>query len=103
MDLLPAIVLRVLHFLYALISLVYSFWRRQTRPTPQPLRSARRRLPKNLALVFVGDRNIPQSVVENTILQSCMNAVEWCRILGIPKLTVYEEHGKDVSNDCPTW
>jgi dehydrodolichyl diphosphate syntase complex subunit NUS1 len=93
MGLLAALTLRVLHFLYALISLIYSFWRRQTRPSPQPLQSSRQRLPKNLALVFVGDANIPQDVVNQTILLSCMNAVEWCRVVGIPKLTIYEEHG----------
>lgn len=93
MDLLAALALRVLHFIYALISLIHSFWCRQTRPSPQSLQSPRQRLPKNLALTFVGDANIPPDVVEQTILQSCMNIVEWCRTLGIPKLTIYEEHG----------
>lgn len=93
MDLLAALVLRVLHFLYALISLIHSFWRHQTRLPPQPLQAPRRRIPENLALVFVGDSNIPRDVLEKTILQSCMNVVEWCRKLGIPKLTIYEEYG----------
>ncbi|KAF9453860.1 hypothetical protein P691DRAFT_562618 [Macrolepiota fuliginosa MF-IS2] len=93
MELLPALVLRILHFLYALISLFHSFWKRQTRPYPQSLESPRRRLPQNLALVFVADINIPTSTVEKTILQSVLNAIEWCRTVGIPKLTLYEEHG----------
>ncbi|KAJ3569774.1 hypothetical protein NP233_g4830 [Leucocoprinus birnbaumii] len=93
MGLLAALVLRVLHFLYALVSLLHSFWCRQTRPSPQPLQASRRRLPKNLALVFVGDPNIPRDILEKTILQSCLNVVEWCRTLGIPKLTIFEEHG----------
>jgi len=98
MGLLTALVLRVLHFCYALLSLVRSLWRRQTRPSPQPLCAPRRRVPENLALVFVGDTNIPRNVVEKTILQSCLNAVEWCRTLGISKLTIYEEHGMDRLN-----
>ncbi|KXN90070.1 Nogo-B receptor [Leucoagaricus sp. SymC.cos] len=93
MDLVAALVLRVLHFLYALVSLFHSFWCRQTRMPPQPLHFPRRRLPKNLALVFVQDVNIPRDVVELTILRSCMNAIEWCQATGIPKLTIYEERG----------
>jgi len=95
MGLLAALILRVLHSCYALFSLVHSFWHRQTRPSPQPLCAPRRRVPENLALVFVGDTNIPRNVIEKTILQSCLNAVEWCRALGISRLTIYEEHGMD--------
>jgi len=95
MGLLAALILRVLHSCYALLSLVHSFWHRQTRPSPQPLCAPRRRVPENLALVFVGDTNIPRNVIEKTILQSCLNAVEWCRALGISRLTIYEEHGMD--------
>ncbi|KAL9716287.1 hypothetical protein Ac2012v2_000733 [Leucoagaricus gongylophorus] len=93
MGLLAALVLRVLHFFYALSLLIHSFWSHQTRPSPQPLCTPRRRVPKNLALVFAGDKNLPRNVLEKTILQSCVNVVEWCQTLGISKLTIYEEHG----------
>lgn len=93
MGLLAALVLRVLHFFYALSLLIHSFWSHQTRPSPQPLCTPRRRVPKNLALVFAGDKNLPRNVLEKTILQSCVNVVEWCQVLGISKLTIYEEHG----------
>ncbi|EKM83917.1 hypothetical protein AGABI1DRAFT_51492 [Agaricus bisporus var. burnettii JB137-S8] len=93
MDLLPALILRVLHFLYALTSLARSFWKRQTRPYPRTLQSPRQKLPKNLAVVFVGDTNISPDIVQRTIFESLLNLVEWCRIVGIPKLIIYEEHG----------
>ena len=99
MGLLAALVLRVLHFFYALSLLIHSFWSHQTRPSPQPLCTPRRRVPKNLALVFAGDKNLPRNVLEKTILQSCVNVVEWCQTLGISKLTIYEEHGIN----CLTW
>lgn len=97
MDLLPALILRVLHFLYALTSLARSFWKRQTRPYPRTLQSPRQKLPKNLAVVFVGDTNISPDIVQRTIFESLLNLVEWCRIVGIPKLIIYEEHGSNAS------
>lgn len=93
MDLLPVLILRVLHFLYALVSLIHSFWKRQTQPHPQSLQTRRRKLPKNLAVIFVVDTNIPSDVVQKTIFESLLNLVEWCRTVGIPKLTIYEQHG----------
>jgi dehydrodolichyl diphosphate syntase complex subunit NUS1 len=103
MDLLPALILRVLHFLYALTSLARSLWRRQTRPYPRSLRSPRQKLPENLAVVFVIDTNIPPDIVRKTLFESLSNLVEWCRIVGIPRLIIYEEHGSNLSPpDHPT-
>jgi dehydrodolichyl diphosphate syntase complex subunit NUS1 len=93
MDLVPALILRVLHFLYALTSLVRSFWRRQTRPCPRSLRFPRQKLPENLAVIFVIDSNIPPDTIRKTLFESLSNLVEWCRIVGIPRLIIYEEHG----------
>lgn len=85
--------LRTLHFLYAAIARIGSFCYHQTCPPPQLLQSARLRLPKNLALVFVSSANVPQDAAEQVMIQSCRNAVEWCGTLGIPKLTIYDRNG----------
>lgn len=85
--------LRAIHFIYAFVIFVYSCWKRLTWTTPLPLTAARRRIPKHLALLLVTDSGDVQEDSEDIIIRSVLNAVAWCRVIGIEKLTVYEEHG----------
>lgn len=82
--------LNTIHYIYSVVILFCLFWRRLSWTAPHPLRTARSRLPKHLAVVFVID---PKIQFEACIVQSVTNLVEWCRTAGIEKLTIYEEHG----------
>lgn len=93
MHLLFALSLRVLHFIYALVIHVRSYWKRYTWSPPQPLSAARKRLPKHLAIILVADTQLTEEATERLLSDSVVNAVDWCRASGIQKLTVYEENG----------
>ena len=93
MHLLFALSLRVLHFIYALVAHVHSYWKRYTWSPPQPLSAARKRLPKHLAIILVPDTQLAEEATEKLLSDSVVNAVGWCRTSGIQKLTVYEENG----------
>ena len=69
------------------------FWKQLSSPTPKPLQAPRRRIPKHLAMVFIIDPNIYEDTVQTVLIESALNLIEWCQTIGIPKLTLYEEHG----------
>jgi dehydrodolichyl diphosphate syntase complex subunit NUS1 len=95
MALLAALSLRALHILYTLALFVYSGWKRRTRASPYPLQTARRRIPKHLAIILVTDPSLPCEALDKTLMDTVIKAVSWCRIVGTQKLTVYEEHGME--------
>jgi undecaprenyl pyrophosphate synthase len=70
------------------------------RRAPQPLRVSRRKLPKHLAVIF-GDYygvNRPRMTIRAAELEDTMESVrrlvEWCRIIGVGILSVYDQQGK---------
>ena len=95
MALLATFFLQALHIFYSLAAFVYSSWNRLTSTSPQPLESIRRRIPKHLAVVLVINPNSSSEDVEKSLIRTIVNVVDWCRIIGTRKLTIYEEHGMD--------
>ena len=93
MRILFAFLLYILHFVYILFTTARLFWRQLSSTTPKPLQAPRRRIPKHLAVVFTIDPNIYADNVQTTLIESALNIIEWCQTTGIPKLTLYEEHG----------
>lgn len=85
--------LYLIHLVYAIQLRLNSLKKRFLAPPPQHLAAPRRRLPKHLAIVFAIDPTVPADAAREALTKSVMNAVEWCRIAGIRKLTVYEENG----------
>ncbi|KAF5313078.1 hypothetical protein D9619_003537 [Psilocybe cf. subviscida] len=98
MRVLFAVALHVVHFFYAIFLRVHSYYTHRRAPLPQPLTAARHRIPKHLALVFVVDPTVTLREAQDALTESVLNAVEWCRTLGIQKLTVYEQ--KDMLSKC---
>ncbi|GLB36110.1 putative dolichol biosynthetic process [Lyophyllum shimeji] len=90
MALVAVLCLRFIHFIYSLVLLCHSLWKRFTRTPSQPLDAPRRLVPKHLAVVLVSDGREAKSC----LVQSVINVVDWCREAGVEKLTMYEEHGK---------
>ena len=71
------------------------------RRAPQPLRASRRRLPKHLAVIFgdyYGDRNRSRMTSRSSELSDMMESVrrlvEWCRVIGVGILSVYDQQGR---------
>lgn len=93
MRLLLLLILHSFHYVYSLILTLRSFCQPNTT-TPQPLRAPRRRVPKHLSILFVTDSTTSRDTCRTLISESVLNAVEWCRSIGISKLTVYEENGE---------
>ena len=70
------------------------------RRAPQPLRASRRRLPRHLAVVF-GDyygvnrsRMTHRAAEFEDTMESVRRLVEWCRVIGVGILSVYDKQGK---------
>ena len=85
--------LHVFHFFRAAILAARSGWGRHFGAAPQPLRTPRRRIPKHLAISLVVDKLICEDTAQEVLTKSVMDAVSWCRTIGINKLTVYKENG----------
>ncbi|KAF9535427.1 hypothetical protein CPB83DRAFT_754001 [Crepidotus variabilis] len=98
MDILFSLILNVLHFIYSAVLKLRSFRQRHSQLTPQHLLAERRRIPKHLALLFVAETGQDVERAKHALSESVLNAVEWCRAIGVQKLTVYEE--KDLLSQC---
>ena len=93
MRMLFAFLLYAVHFIYILFIQLRSFWAHLSSMTPKPLLAPRRRIPKHLAVTFVVDPNVYSDTVKAALTESALKLVDWCQMIGIPKLTLYEEHG----------
>ena len=93
MRILFSFLLHTIHFIYILFTKARLFWKQISSATPKPLQAPRRRIPKHLAVVFIFDPNIHADTVQTILIESALNIIEWCQTTGIPKLTLYEEHG----------
>ena len=93
MRILFAFLLCIIHFIYVLSTKARLFWKELFSTTPKPLQAPRRRIPKHLAVVFIIDPSIYADAVQTALIESALNIIEWCQTTGIPKLTLYEEHG----------
>jgi len=92
------------HALLWLFHLILNLYRfiscLRPRRAPQPLRSNRRKIPKHLAVIF-GDyygvnrsRMTPNAAELEDTMESVRRLVEWCRVIGIGILSVYDQQGK---------
>lgn len=93
MHILFALLLQALHLVYKLVLKARSFWAKRSSRKPEPLLAARGRIPKHLAILFVAPSAQDTEATKAVLTESILDAVKWCRSIGIAKLTVYEEHG----------
>ncbi|KAJ3551042.1 hypothetical protein NMY22_g43 [Coprinellus aureogranulatus] len=93
MHIVYALILRLFHLVYATSIFFSLLWERHRRRRARSLQTTRRRIPKHLAIVFIAPPNLSKESISNVIVESVANSVQWCRQLGVPKLTVYEQHG----------
>jgi len=85
------LVLLIIHTVYGLKNLIFSFIPGRT---PRPLLARRRKSPGHVALVLVPDAENHDIRDEETGLEeSVERAVKWCRSVGIQRLSVYERDG----------
>lgn len=61
---------------------------------PEPLQTARKRIPHHLAILFVVDPKSDAETTRTALIESTVRAVKWSRIIGVQKLSVYEKNGK---------
>ncbi|KAF8168148.1 hyphal tip protein [Crassisporium funariophilum] len=94
MQIIFTLLLYIFHIFYALAIRTRLFWKQHPSTHPKALLASRRRLPKHLAIILAVDPTVSSETAEATLTESVVNAVEWCRAVGIVKLTVYEEHDR---------
>ncbi|KAL1739877.1 hypothetical protein HDZ31DRAFT_7443, partial [Schizophyllum fasciatum] len=95
--------LRLVHFVYFICLIVKSRWRHFRRRIPLPLQAPRTRLPKHLAIVLTVDSAASDTLrddvrarerLEDAIIETVESTVKWCRMLGVPRLTIYDREGR---------
>jgi len=94
MSFVSALLLRLLHSIYYVVLLWHSFYSGIRQSTPQPLTFHRHRTPRHLAILLVVHEKANAEQVDSCLVQSVVNAIEWCTAVGIEKLTIYDEYGK---------
>lgn len=89
-----SLLLRLVHFIYQFVLFCRTFCESICAKPPLPLDASRSRLPRHLAVVFTVNTDLDHDVVQESLIANVSNIIDWCRSLGIQKLTVYEEHGQ---------
>lgn len=92
MSTLAPIALSVVHILYAVYNALYAFFLR-FGSYPQPLGASRRRIPNHLALLLTCDDDADDELAEETFTHTLYNTVRWCRLIGIQRLSIYDNRG----------
>lgn len=87
------ILLYILHSCHLVVLNVRSYTNRWFFTKPQPLLAPRRRIPNHLAILFATDSFADTNNKKIALTESVLRAVDWCRTIGVKKLTVYEEKG----------
>lgn len=87
-------ILRLFHLFHSFLILIQSIRKRVVRHDPLPLSAVRRRVPTHLAVIFAAGAHLPIAQVESHLAQSAQTLVEWCRTVGIQKLTLYDSEGE---------
>ncbi|KAF8642412.1 hypothetical protein AX16_009677 [Volvariella volvacea WC 439] len=88
---LAAFLLNTIHLVYSFTNLLLQYFR--PKPRPRPLTAPRNRLPNHLAILFITQSKSPSTSIQHALLKSVATYVSWCKVVGIPKLTVYDQHG----------
>lgn len=86
-------ILHAIHFIFALFIKARLIWKHRSLVTPKPVRTPPSRIPKHLAVVLIIDPAICADTAQTALTESALKIVEWCQTIGIPKVTLYEEHG----------
>ncbi|TDL28634.1 hypothetical protein BD410DRAFT_834697 [Rickenella mellea] len=99
MSALGSAALCLLHLLFSVgkvLNILHSF---VFSSTPAPLLSQRRQLPKHVAIVLGEINQVLDDSDEGALVESVWKAADWCRSLGIQRLSVYDRNGMpNVSN-----
>ena len=85
--------LYVIHCLYSFLSFFYFLSDLFVRRTPRELTADRNRIPRHLALIFVSPEHCSSTVASQALVDSAERAVNWCRMVGIKRLTLYDNQG----------
>ncbi|EIN13795.1 hypothetical protein PUNSTDRAFT_41242 [Punctularia strigosozonata HHB-11173 SS5] len=92
MPVVASVVLRLLHCLYTVVTLLASVRYRFSRQ-PHSLLAHRRKTPQHLAVVLASNTEENLQATVTALLNTVENAATWCRAARIPRLTVYDREG----------
>lgn len=82
-----------IHALYSTFRFIRSYWQ-SFENAPQPLNTARQKLPAHLALMLVQDNGHSLESQRDIMVQNVERVTGWCRDVGIEKLTVFDREGE---------
>lgn len=92
MSVLASVTLAILHFLYRLV-LIFRTLSFRLHKVPRPLVAERSNLPKHLALSIIPNEAADGETNEKYMLDSVEKVATWCQVVGIRRLTVYDQEG----------
>ncbi len=93
MSWLTTLALYLIHGLFSTLSLLASIPRRLRQKPPLPLNATRRQIPTHLALLLVPDEREDSEQLEGTLVDIALRVIEWCRVVGVNRLTIYDRQG----------
>lgn len=96
MSWLTSSILLLIHVAYSIANAATSLHKRHSARDPQPLAVHRKQVPAHIALLFTCDDDRAAEPFEKDMLANVEQAVAWCRVVGIKRLTVYDRKGSSV-------
>lgn len=93
MSLLATTCLILVHIVYALFNAVYALFARHAQ-SPHSLTAPRRRIPGHLSLLLTSDDGANEEDVRYVYERAVRDAMRWCRVVGIPRLSAYDAKGR---------
>lgn len=85
------LLLLLIHTLYGFKNFLFSLIPNRN---PKPLLARRCKLPVHLALLLIPDAENHDTREEERVMEECVeHVVEWCKDLGIQRLSVYDRDG----------
>ncbi|GJJ08812.1 hypothetical protein Clacol_003031 [Clathrus columnatus] len=94
MYLLARLLLLIIHTIYGLKNLLCSFIPSRS---PKPLLARRRKVPTHISLLLVPNPENHDVNEERKVMIHCVErAIKWCKLLGIPRLSIYEKDERRV-------
>ena len=93
MSWLASFFLFLIHVGYSLVNAATSLRKGLRARDPQPLATKRKQVPSHLALLFASHDDDALDQFEGEMVDNIEQAVAWCQVAGIKRLTVYDRKG----------
>jgi dehydrodolichyl diphosphate syntase complex subunit NUS1 len=95
MSVIATTCLVLIHVVYAIYNAAYALLARHVH-YPRLLTETRRRIPNHLGLLLTSDAGANEEDVRYVYERAVRDAMRWCRIVGISRLSAYDPQGSSL-------